>query len=373
MKIAQICPYDIDRPGGVQRHIRDTARALAALGHRIVIIAPGNGGAAREALGDGVEIARIGRARKIRFGETGYEISIALGAERARLRALMQDDLDVAHFHTVWTPFVAPQALAFYHGPAVATFHDTVADTVSGRMLRGVFRTISRQLLPRFAAVITPSLGPQDSHPAPQRPILVMPPCTDLSEFQKPVPPAMPGTDTMRTILFLGRLEPRKGAMILLAAFRTLKAEGLNLRLIVAGGGSEAGVLAGYVARHAIADVHFVGAPVRTPEWFASADIFCAPSPHGESFGITVVEAMASGKPVIAAANAGYTTLLTGEAAQFLVTPGDSDALAAALRRLAADPALRAKLGAWGRAEAPRHDCAVWAPRLAELYRRAAS
>jgi glycosyltransferase involved in cell wall biosynthesis len=74
---------------------------------------------------------------------------------------------------------------------------------------------------------------------------------------------------------------------------------------------------------------------------------------------------------VVAAANPGYRTVLTDEAASFLVPPGDAAALAAALERLAKDRSLRERLGAWGRATAPAYDCRALAPRLVEIFRDA--
>ena len=120
-----------------------------------------------------------------------------------------------------------------------------------------------------------------------------------------------------------------------------------------------------------VPSVILLGPPSDVASWFATADIFCAPSPYGESFGIVIAEAMASGKPVVAAANSGYRTLLTGEAARFLVAPGEPQALGEALAVLAADAGLRQRLGEWGRATAPRYDCRTLAPRLEAIFRDA--
>src|SRR6185437_17098408 len=92
---------------------------------------------------------------------------------------------------------------------------------------------------------------------------------------------------------------------------------------------------------------------------------------YGESFGIVIAEAMASGKPVVAAANAGYRSLLTGEGARFLTPPGDVDALTAALRTLIDDASLRAELGAWGRVHAMNYDARAVAPKFVAVYEEA--
>lgn len=369
MKIVEVCPYDIDRPGGVQRHIRDTAAALHERGHDVTIIAPATD-SPHQPPPPGVTIRRLGRAWRIGLSGTRFEISLALGRDRAALRRLMRDEgFDLAHFHTVWVPFLAPQALACFSGPAVATFHDTTPHDLAGRLLQGLFRLLSRLLLPRFAAILVPSEAPKGSLvPAAGRPVTVFPPCTDLRPFAAATP--QPGfADGRINILFLGRLEQRKGAMLLLEAFRTL--QGKNLRLIIAGAGPQEAELKAYAKRHHMAEVIFAGAVTDTAPWFAACDIFCAPSPYGESFGIVIAEAMAAGKPVVAAANPGYRSLLTGEAARFLVPPGDAAALADALAALAADEGLRRRLGAWGRSTAPHYDCRTLAPELEEIFRQA--
>lgn len=370
MRIAQVCPYDIDRPGGVQRHILDTAVALSELGHEVVVIAPRTSVPATE--NSGIAIHRIGKAIRLGLFGTGFEVSIALGRERKALATLMRDGgFDIAHFHTPWTPFLAPQALSGFSGPAAVTFHDTPSPALSGRLLAWLFRRLSRVLLPRFDLVLTPSDSPKDHLvTGAGQEIVVFPPCTDLRPFAAAAPQAR-FRDERINILFLGRLEPRKGAMLALMAYHRLRNSGLKLRLIMAGAGEQESALRAYVRDHGVAHVEFLGAPSETASLFASADIFCAPSPYGESFGIVLAEAMAAGKPVVAAANAGYRTLLTGEAADFLVPPGSVEALAAAIETLARDEALRRRLGAWGREAARRYDCRRLAPNLVTLYHEA--
>jgi phosphatidylinositol alpha-mannosyltransferase len=370
MRIAQVCPYDIARPGGVQRHILDTAGALRELGHEVVVIAPSTN---LPLIGSsGVEVHRIGKAVRVNFFGTGFEVGMALGRERKALSALMRGGgFDIAHFHTPWTPFLALQALSDFSGPAAATFHDTPGHSLSGRLLARLFRRVSRVLLPRFELILTPSDAPRGHLVAgPGQKIVSLPPCTDLRPFRDAMP--APGfQDGKLNLLFLGRLEPRKGAILLLRAYQRLCGRGLNLRLIVAGSGPEEGSLRTFVQQHGLADVVFAGAPRDTAPWFSAADIFCAPAPHGESFGIVIAEAMAAGRPVVAAANEGYRTLLTGEAADFLVPPHSVEGLAAAIERLARDAGLRARLGAWGRETVLRYDCRTLAPSLLSLYEEA--
>ncbi len=379
MKIAHVCPYDIDRPGGVQMHIRDTAAALNELGHEVVIVAPKvkNREARRELWQETphLKIVRVGASRKISFGATDYEVSIARGREAYILNRLVGEaGFDVVHYHTMWTPFLPFQV--FIRSPAanVATFHDTPARTPAGMVLRTVFRSVSRVLLPQLDAVIAVSQAPmQHLRAARGQHVHIVPPCTDLRRFAEPPPETRRFDDGRVNILFLGRLEKRKGVMLLLRAYRRLCDDGLPVRLIIAGGGKGEAALRRFVAQKKIPAVEFTGefSVAETAGWYAESDIVCAPSPYGESFGIVVAEAMASGKPVVAAANPGYRTLLTGEAARFLAAPGRVDALYERLSALVLDASLRERLGQWGREEAMRYDCRAIAPKLAAIYEEA--
>jgi phosphatidylinositol alpha-mannosyltransferase len=375
MKIAQVCPYDMDRPGGVQAHIRDLGTALEAMGHQVTILAPLVD--AYRPASNGPEVVRLGRARRIGFGGTAYEISIALGAEKKRLKAIVEDGhFDVMHYHTMWTPLLPFQVFRRSKAANVATFHDTPAPTFEGRMLAHVFRAMSKRLLPQLDGVITPSEAPQGHLAKVGPPVTILPPSTDLARFARARLSKRARFDDGRiNILFLGRLETRKGAGLLLDAYRRLTTEELPVRLIIAGQGEKENALREFGAAHSLPNLEFIGGffDDEAPQLYADCDIFCAPAPYGESFGIVIAEAMASGRPVVAAANAGYRSLLTGEGARFLAPPGDVDALTEALRTLVKDAPLRARLGAWGRGNAMNYDVRNVAPKFVAVYEEALS
>jgi phosphatidylinositol alpha-mannosyltransferase len=365
----------MDRPGGVQRHIRDVAGALGEIGAQVTIIGPRIGDApAQEPLAPNVELLRIGQAHRVRLSGTRFEASLALGAEQRRLRGVMRrGGFDVVHYHALWTPFLPMQAFACSPGPRVATFHDTPPDGLGGAVSRALLSGLSRWLLPKMDAAIAVSEAPRAHlRPAPGQAVWLEPPCTDLQRFlAAPAPHRVEGEPL--TILFVGRLEPRKGVGLLLEAFRRLSQDGVGARLVIAGEGAEEPALRRYAAEHGLDDVVFAGRfeDADAPAIYAACDVVCAPSPYGESFGIVIAEAMASGKPVVAAANRGYRTLLTGPGAELLAAPGDAEGLYRRLKALALDPALRARLGAWGREEAARYDCRRLAPRLLDIYQHA--
>ena len=321
-------------------------------------------------------IVPIGSGRLIAVNKTQFEITWAVGGERRALaRVLESGAFDVIHFHSLLSPFLPLQVFRQSRSANVATFHAVPPDSKTGGAQRRLSRAASRWLLPRLDGVILASEVQKELHPVASvpTPVAILPPCIDLRRLEADTPPIKRYRDGHLNILFLGRLEPRKGAMTLLQAYDGLRRSGLPLRLLFAGDGPERAALEQYVRDRALADVVFLGR-IKQADLaccYATCDIFCAPSLYAEGFGIVLAEAMASAKPIVAAANAGYRTVLQGEAASFLAPPGDAEALRSKLEALMADPALRHRLGAWGRIEAKRYDSGALAPRFVSFYEEA--
>ena len=155
-------------------------------------------------------------------------------------------------------------------------------------------------------------------------------------------------TDGKRNILFLGRLEKRKGLPFLLQAYSMLKLQMPDIRLIVVGGdGGLREVCERYVHKEKLADVIFAGyvSDADKPRYFKTADVYCAPNTGAESLGIVLLEAMAAGTPTVASNIEGFADVLTHEQEGLLAPPRNAEALAAALHRLLADDAAREEMG----------------------------
>jgi phosphatidylinositol alpha-mannosyltransferase len=364
MKVLQVCPYDIARPGGVQRHIVDLSNALARAGHEVTVIAPA--GAEPSALDPNVELLRIGRAREWGMHGTRFEVTWASRSESAKLGSRR---FDVAHFHTIWTPFVPWQI--FRRQPAdrcVATFHDTPPPGLSGAVTRAAFALMSRRLSRGMDVMIAVSSAPaQHLRPEGRTRLVLLPACIDLAPYA-----ALPrGGAGGTSILFVGRLEPRKGVLLLIEAYARVKQSHPAARLVVCGDGEQRDEAHTLAARLGVADgVTFTGAlpDAERLALYSRADLFCAPSPYGESYGLVLAEAMAAGLPVVAAANEGYRTVLTGVGAAGLVEPGDVDDLAQRLSLVLDSAELREGLSAWGRECAWRSDVNARLPEFLALY-----
>jgi phosphatidyl-myo-inositol alpha-mannosyltransferase len=378
LRIAQVIPYDIRRPGGVGRHIYDLSAALIKLGHEVTIITPRLvGAAARDLAESGVgtaSIEYIGKGWLVSANGTQFEISLASGRERARLDQLLQPGrFDVIHFHTLISPFLPLQVFKRSHCARVATFHNVPPSGTSGSLQRVAQEFVVKRLVAHLDDVIFASHVQNDLYSFAHHSFSVIPPGVDLQRFSRGAQPRAKNAENGLDILFVGRLEPRKGAHVLLQAYNQLRARYVSARLRIVGDGPERPALERFVRENFVPDVDFLGTASDSdlPSLYAAADIFCAPSPYGEGFGIVLTEAMAAGRPVVAAKNEGYRLVLQGEAAAFLVTPGDVEDTRQKLEKMILDPALRCRLGAWGRREAQKYDIEVLVPQFVAIYQRA--
>lgn len=374
MNIAQVCPYDYHRIGGVQLHMRDLSRALIALGHHVTIIAPGPQPDSPASGGD-PKIVHIGTTRDVAFNHTHFEMTIAREKDLAKLDATLDKHaFDIIHYHTMWVPFVPLQILRRSKTANVGTFHDTPPETFAGMLTRMVFRVLSRLLSRYLQALIAVSSAPQRHlWCAPNCRLHILPPCTDLSSYFAPAQPFAEKDPQKPSILYLGRLEKRKGVAVLVEAAHRLAQEGIRPDILIAGEGPLRASLEERTQSLGLSNVRFLGhvSEANKRRWLATADILCAPSLYGESFGIVLLEAMAAGLSVVAADNAGYSSTLKQTGGGLLAKAGDAQSLAQSLRRLVKDAGLRTRLAQEGRKAAASFDARALAARFVDVYKDA--
>ena len=370
MKVAQVSPYDFAYPGGVVAHISNLAHHLERLGHTVKILAPAS---SPEMLGVDNLIA-VGRPFPVPSVGSGSvaRISLSVWKERRVKSLLREEAFDVIHLHEPLTPVLPLAVLGASQTVNVGTFHRFEA---SGRLYRMTKHPLSHwfKKLNGHIAVSQPAMQLVSRFfPADYR---IIPNGIDVDFFSEETPPFDAFSDDKFNILFVGRMEKRKGLKYLLGAFSRLKWEYPNLRLIVAGPGNPGKECYRLIAERNVQDVVFVGGVSEKAlrRYYRTADIFCAPATGQESFGIVLLEAMASGKPVVATQIEGFSGVMQDGEEGLLVPPRDEEALAMALQRLIDDPGLRQRMAERGRKNVEAYRWERVAERVVDCYRETAA
>lgn len=370
MRVALVCPYDLDVPGGVQAHVLQLATALEARGDRVTVVGPGSGA---DQTPGGIRRRPVGPSRAVRFNASVAPVAAGPGAIGRTLAALAATGADVVHVHEPMVPWVSLSAALDRTAPVVGTFH-----AWSDRhRLYSLARPVGRLLRSRLAVCTAVSEPAAEYHARAlgweRGGFRIVPNGVDVARFEHAEPIAEVAGDDAPSLLFVGRLEPRKGLEPLVRAFTRLKTDRPDLQLHVVGEGGQLEPCRALLPERLRADVHFHGRVPggQVPRWFASCDLYVSPALGGESFGIVLLEAMASGTPFVASAIPGYRSVATDGTQGRLVPPGDVPALANAIGALLDNPALRAAMGREGRATAREYDWSRVAARVREAYERA--
>jgi len=362
MRIALVCPYSCTVPGGVQTQVLGLARALRSRGDEVAVVGPADRSATSELL----DAAALGGAVFVRVGDG---VAVAVNGSRApvspwpatmrrTVSALRRFGPEVVHVHEPFVPGPSLAALLRGPRPVVGTFHRSGAD-FAYRAFGHLVGTWSGRLDAVLAVSEDASttartcIGHLPVH------IAIIPNGVEVARLASAVPWPAKGP----TVVFVGRHEPRKGLEVLLEAFAGLPAAA---HLWVLGEGPETARLRARFGTDT--RIEWLGAvdDEKRARRVAGADVFVAPSLGGESFGVVLLEAMATGTAVVASDLPGYR--LAAEGAARLVPPGDRAALARAVGQVLSDSAEQQALRERGRARALECDMSVTADAYREVY-----
>lgn len=362
MHICHVSPYDLSRPGGVLSHITGLSAAQTRAGHRVTLV-----GAASGALPQG-EVRRVGTIRRLPLWGTVIDWVAADRQDRDSLRHFFRTDPpDILHFHTPWNPILGWQVWRLAdrnRTRIVATFHDTPPSNVWGRFLgRWVMPAVARLWETGFDAILSVSETQRSNIDRwLSRPVIVVPNGIDTDWFRPDDPRRV-----TNAVLFLGRLEPRKGFGHLVRIHQRLRRHHPDLELWVAGDGPDARLASGDGVRM----FGQVDEPGKR-RLLQTCTLMASPALYGESFGIVLLEAMAAGAPVVGFGNPGYRTLAAPYAEENFPDPGDEVALEAVIHRLLTDQLRRAELTQRGLESASAFDWRILAVAVEDVYRTVA-
>ena len=342
MKIGIVTPYAYPMPGGVNDHVGSLYRVLRARGHDVRIITSSHG-LQKASEGD---IIRVGKGFSVPFNGSMGTITLS-PTYLAQVRAILERErFDVLHYHEPFVPFLSLVTLTLSTSVNVGTFHAFGGLSISYEFGKRMLGHYAGKLHGRIA--VSPAARHFISRYFPGE-YKIVPNGVEPGRYQRAVPIAR-YRDGVPNILFVGRMEPRKGLIHLLRAFRKLQRDGVRARLLLVGTGPGEREARRYVLTRQLDDVEFLGrvSEAQKAQLFKTADIYVSPATGRESFGIVLLEAMSAGAPIICSDIHGYRGVVRRERDGILVEPGNADALAVSIRRLIDDPALRAQLSRAG-------------------------
>lgn len=348
MKIGIVCPYNLFRHGGVQETVFAHSRILEKRNEDVRIISPRPYGYEGE-VPDNVCLVGLSTDLNYPF-KTKADISFNVGQQEMK-DLLESERFDVLHFHEPWVPMFPRQLLNLSRAVNVGTFHAKWPEKLIYRTFGKAIKPYARSVvddLDYLVAASEPASHYINELIGTEVPIIYN--GIDLKRFNPArVNPLPEYDDDVPTIVYINRLERRKGPDLLLQAYSHLFERMENVRLVIASDGDMRSKLEDYVKIYKLPNVEFLGfiddeTKVRL---YRSADVYTAPSPYGEGFGIVLLEAMAMGVPYIAGENPGYRYASADMADQLLVDPYDAKAYADKLERLLTDKTVRDEYKNW--------------------------
>lgn len=351
MRIAQVCPYSLSVPGGVQEQVLSLARSLRRLGHDTTVLAPCDGPPPEAG------IVPLGRSVPLATNGSVAPLAPDPACAARTLAAFRTNDFDVIHLQEPFAPGPTLTALVTNQARMVGTFH-----RAGSSKAYAAFRPIVRRLASRLAVRCAVSEDARKTaHDACGGDYELVFNGIDIEHYADgDVAPK----DTP-TIFFVGRHEQRKGLDVLIDAMSDI---GPDVKLWVASDGPQTAELRARTIDDA--RIEWLGR-ISNDEKAArlrAADVFCAPSLHGESFGVVLLEAMAAGTPIVASDLPGYRNVARPDEHAALVAPGDARALAGALNGLLGDDTRRKELSEAGRSRAAEFSMDALAERYVSIY-----
>ena len=353
MRVGLVCPYSLTIPGGVQGQVMGLARSLRQLGHEVRVLGPCDGPP------PDAGVTPLGRSVPTAANGSVAPLAPDASAQLRTIRAIADEDFEVLHLHEPLAPGPTLTTLIFGEAPKIGTFH-AAGESAAYRYLGWGLKRLARRLDHR-CAVSPDAVALAESGLGGSYELLF-----NAVEVQRFAEGPAQATDRP-TVFFLGRHEPRKGLEVLLEALSDLPAD---VRVWVGGDGPQTAELQerfGHDDR-----VEWLGriSDEEREARMRGCTVYCSPSVRGESFGMVLLEAMASGCALVASDLDGHRNVATDGVDALLAPVGDAAALAKAIRRVLDDPGLRAELVAGGRRRAEELSMGRLAERYVEIYGR---
>ncbi len=369
MKLALVSPYDFAYPGGVTEHVSHLAEQFLSRGHEVHIIAPSSGDETEPIASLDAPVHRIGRVVSVPANGSVARITLSLRSYLQAKRLLAEEQFDLIHLHEPMMPALPLTVLRHSGTTNIGTFHAFRNTPLTYFYSKPILQPFYRKLHGHIAVSSAARDFIGEYFPADYR---IIPNGIDFSRFNTRSAPLEQLADDRPTVLFVGRLEKRKGLRFLLRAWPMVLARQPEARLVVVGRGRPLEGYKRFAARQgwSPSDVMFAGyVPAEDlPRYYQSCDVFCAPNTGQESFGIVLLEAMAAGAPIAASDIPGYRDVVSHGQEGMLVERQNPAALADRLCQMLGNPEMRARMRRAGQQKARNFDWPHVASQVLDYY-----
>lgn len=362
-------------PSGVSEHIHHLAQELSRLGHQTHILTTNypqisTNSYLPSASREPFSITRLGRALVLPSNRSHFVLPVGYKLPYQVKRFFSNNRFQIVHCHGVFPPELAYWAIKYATFPVVVTFHTVRKQfpTCFRKSFQALFPKIAQKIRAKIAVSQVSRNWSEAWFPGNYH---IIPNGVDINIFRPDVPPAAVLSRAQQFILYVGRLDARKGLLVLLSALPAILKFHPKVKLVVVGTGPLV-----HRARKLCTilnierSVIFAGqvAPEELPGYYSGCTVFVSPALSGEAMGIVLLEALASGRPIVASAIPGYTEVLTHNETGILVPPNNPDALANAIIQLLDFPELRQRLSQQGLAYVAKFAWPVIAKKVEEVY-----
>jgi phosphatidyl-myo-inositol alpha-mannosyltransferase len=365
MHIAVYSPYHVDKPGGVQDHIRLQAKGLIELGHRVTILTPRPRKTSDE---PPKGYLYIGRSARLKDGSTSFDLS-SMASDEEIDEVFAIGKFDILHVHEPLLPWVGRCLIVNSPIPVVTTFHAAKASGTHSRLAR-FLKPIITNVMGKIDVMTRVSDTAADYlTKSYDLNFTTVPNFISLGEWKQP---RIKARRDPNAIVFVGRLESRKGVQHLIDAFAVAKQTNPMIKLAICGDGPMREQLEQRVQDLEIAQsVTFHGyIDEKTKrEMLACSQLYISPATRGESFGIVLLEAMAAGIPLLAGDNPGYASIMTGVGQMSLVSPLSTEDFARRINLFMQEPTVRQLHLDWAKKHIKQYDYKAVVPKYEAIYR----
>ncbi|HUS26588.1 MAG TPA: glycosyltransferase family 4 protein [Nevskiaceae bacterium] len=367
MKIGLVCPYSIAKGGGVLEIVRAMQIELRKRGHDTYIITPRPQGYDGEPED---HMIFIGGSTDFN-GPARTTVQVSASVNETIDRMLDEEKFDILHFHEPEIPDLGRQILSRSTCVNVATFHANIPETVVARTFVKVVTPYTKSVIKYIDELTAVSdAAAEYICSLTDRPVAIIP--NAIAPRFTP-PRVFVDRRKRKTILYIGRLEGRKGVSYLLHAFKLLQEKRPDVSLVLGGDGVDRSKLEMLAADLELKNITFLGyiSDEEKLKLLRKSDLFCSPALYGESFGLVLLEAMATGLVTVAGDNPGYAGVMKGLGALSLINPRHTAEFARRLDLLLHETDLRKLWRGWAAKEIKQYTYPVIVDQYEEIYRQA--